>query len=379
MTESSPPANCPSGTETKSVAGREMAQKGKGQRHRFGHLHDTPLFRAALSGDVANIKSVKPSQADVDAKSSTMKLTPLHVACHHGHFEVVQVLLDLNADINMQDTFGFTPLYKACHGQHLEVVKLLIARGADTNLSNTNSSTPLLMACYYGHYSVARELLSDTCGSRPDTDISFNTDVGARCTNGMTPLHLACLRGHLAVVQLLVENYANVHATSQTGSTPLVQAVKSNHEKVVKYLLQHRPRLAVEDPLYPLHYAVFRNNTQLVELLLNSGVDVNKKYENRGITCLHYACQTGADKMVSLLLKYGANVNARDDKGGAPVHYAATNPANSDILLDLFVNKADLNAEDSKGRTALHRYYFRGDEFMKNVLDSSAEPLNLER
>ena len=48
----------------------------------------------------------------------------------HGHKDIVEMLLDRGADINMADNYGFTPLHEAAiHGQ-VEVVQFLIERGA---------------------------------------------------------------------------------------------------------------------------------------------------------------------------------------------------------------------------------------------------------
>ena len=45
--------------------------------------------------------------------------------------------------------------------------------------------------------------------------------------------------GQEEVVKLLIEHGASVNVQSQSGFTPLYMAAQENHEKVVRYLLNH--------------------------------------------------------------------------------------------------------------------------------------------
>ena len=72
-------------------------------------------------------------------------MTPLHLACWYGHFDVVQYLLTSHdANLEATDSDGWTPLHFACdEGGHLDVVQELIARGADLFVANDDGCTPL--------------------------------------------------------------------------------------------------------------------------------------------------------------------------------------------------------------------------------------------
>lgn len=67
----------------------------------------------------------------------------LFKAAAYGHVNIVQFLLDKNADINYQFK-GNTPLIAAISQKRNEVAKLLIEKGADIN--KTNDATPLMHA-----------------------------------------------------------------------------------------------------------------------------------------------------------------------------------------------------------------------------------------
>ena len=80
---------------------------------------------------------------DVNQAKNDDGSTPLHIACHKGHIEVVATLLAENADVNRVAFGGITPLYAACHNGHIEVVATLLAENADVNKADNDGDTPL--------------------------------------------------------------------------------------------------------------------------------------------------------------------------------------------------------------------------------------------
>ena len=52
-------------------------------------------------------------------------------------------------------------------------------------------------------------------------------------------MHEACNRGHTQAVRVLVNHGANVNASAQCGTTPLIDAASNGHQTIVKILLKH--------------------------------------------------------------------------------------------------------------------------------------------
>ena len=57
----------------------------------------------------------------------------LMIASHDGHTEVVKLLLDKGAQVNMQGKDGGSALMIASQNGHTEVVKLLLDKGAQVD------------------------------------------------------------------------------------------------------------------------------------------------------------------------------------------------------------------------------------------------------
>jgi hypothetical protein len=89
------------------------------------------LHEAARRGDLATVRTLLDAGVPVDAKSE-YGATALSFACDKGHTEVVKLLLERGADVNVADSFyEATPVVWAASNGHAEVVKLLVAAGVD--------------------------------------------------------------------------------------------------------------------------------------------------------------------------------------------------------------------------------------------------------
>jgi ankyrin repeat protein len=100
------------------------------------------LRQAAERGDAAAVTGLLdgPSPPQMDAKDN-YGWTALVVAARQGNRDVVELLLDRQADINAQTVYGETALTCTAAYGHRDVVELLVRRGADTNAQNRMGRT----------------------------------------------------------------------------------------------------------------------------------------------------------------------------------------------------------------------------------------------
>jgi ankyrin repeat protein len=91
---------------------------------------------------------------------------PLSWAVLENRLDLVQTLLDLGADVNSVDKFGYTPaLYAATidHGD-TEILELLIEQGADLTVMSKEGHTAISNARKFNYPDVVRVL--ETAGDR---------------------------------------------------------------------------------------------------------------------------------------------------------------------------------------------------------------------
>jgi ankyrin repeat protein len=75
--------------------------------------------------------------------------TALHLAVQTGDAIMTNMLLNLDADVNAQDSEGFTPLLRAVIGGQDQICKLLLDKGA-TFVPNKYNRTPMECALMRG-------------------------------------------------------------------------------------------------------------------------------------------------------------------------------------------------------------------------------------
>jgi hemoglobin len=124
--------------------------------------------------------------------------TLLQEACGAGNLAIVNLLLDLGADLNAGSHPALYSLANECRTAGADVVRLLIAHGADVNAcDNVKRCTPLHMAARRGNLEIAEALLD--CGAHID----------ARDSHGDAPLQRALNCRKPAIAELLLARGAS--------------------------------------------------------------------------------------------------------------------------------------------------------------------------
>jgi len=106
----------------------------------------TPLHVAAQH-DAANLVDLLlKNGAEVDARNWEMA-TPLQLTARRGGLESAALLLAKGADIEAKNAFGQTPIFNAANGPNaVNLVPLLIEHGAAINVRDGNGNTALTLA-----------------------------------------------------------------------------------------------------------------------------------------------------------------------------------------------------------------------------------------
>ena len=159
----------------------------------------------------------------------------------------------------------------------------------------------------------------------------------------ITPLHRA---GSLAVVNALLAKQPNRNAQDLDGFTPLHSTVMDNRYEVAVRLLDVGTKVDVASKFgdTPLSFA---RKPKIAELLLSHKADVNGTQSSASGTPLHSAAFYGRTDVSNVLLNHGANINSLDANGETPLHRAAFAYSRSSIdVVRLLINRgADVNAK----------------------------------
>jgi len=133
--------------------------------------------------------------------------------------------------------------------------------------------------------------------------------------------------GCINPVKPLLEKYYNdIHIDyipNDEGQTPLMVASENGYTEIVQLLLEKGADVNAEtnDGKTALMYAAAKGRTEIVQLLLEKGADVNTKIY--GTPILLWAHENGHTKIIQLLLEKGADVNAKNKYGETALMRAA--------------------------------------------------------
>mgnify|MGYP002718827961 CR=1 FL=1 len=187
----------------------------------------------------------------------------------------------MNVNLRSSNRAQSTALLKAVNNKHTSVVQLLLKNGALPDMSDARSRRPLVVA-----------------------------------TNG---------RSDVAITKLLLEHGATADSVVFDKNAPLMEAVRSNQESKVVWLLKHGANTHILDRrtgMTLVHIAASKNATPgIINILIGSGIQVESQ-DDMGRTPLQVAAVHSCTRAVRLLLNIGANPKTIISTGKGGVHFS---------------------------------------------------------
>lgn len=300
---------------------------------------NTPLLHAAAYGDLACLQLLLKRGADVNGANHE-GATALMRAAYDA--DKIALLLAHGAEVNAQSRLGTTALMLAARPAHSHrAVELLLARGARAKATNRWGATALMAAAAGGDLSSVELLLRH--GAEANAQPGINPDAFV-LGGGRSALMWAAYRGDTQMIRLLIDAGADVNSAGFLG-TPLSQAVWSAQPEAARLLIEKGANVNATGPFdgfAPLHWAASSEgrDTSLIQLLLQSGADVNRgggeqvdAFLGTLQTPLMLARRRGETPVLAALLRAGAT-NETPDRvlNATPPQRTLSSPLNSATL-----------------------------------------------
>ncbi|MGH0158275.1 UNVERIFIED_CONTAM: hypothetical protein FKN15_040052 [Acipenser sinensis] len=292
--------------------------------------------------------------------------SPLLLAAERGHTEMVRILLQNHARVDVFDEHGKAALHLAAGNGHEEIADILLSHKAFVNAKTKLGLTPLHLGAQNGYCRLVKLLVETHMAS-----------IDALSLNKRTPLHLAALHGQLDVCCSLLNMKADVNATDIHGQTPLHLAAENDHSEVVKLFLKHRPELATfanVEGATCAHIAASKGSVAVIkELLKFSKVGVTSaRNQTNDSSPLLLAAAGGHAEVVKVLLEAGASAAEENAEGMTAIHLSAKNGHLN--VLDALKGSVSFKITSTKcfpqtGLTALHVAASFGQvDFVREIL-----------
>ena len=304
----------------------------------------TALHWTALNGDAATSGLLLTAGASTSAVTRLGNYTPLHLASSRGHAAVVATLLDAGSAAAAVTDTGVQSLHLAAQAGSVEAVTMLLSRGADINVQDrTHGRSPLVFAASQNRVDVVKLLIARGADiNRPTTVIDYveraRLDAAERAERN---------RAITAATGRAVAEIPSVDPADRTQATAGAPAAgrgaaggraggaaaggraggragggragggargPSDTENIGK-----------QGGMTALHYAARDGFPNVVELLLESGMNVNTPTAGDKSSPLLVAIVNGQYDIAATLLDRGADPNHMNDDLMAPMFAVVNN------------------------------------------------------
>lgn len=240
-----------------------------------------------------------------------------HLIISSARLDTLQILMDAKL-ININDLFLVHHAIKnlKSNPRQQEILQLLLDSGADLNLADKKGFPPIAVAILFTNI-LALNFLTDNWAK-----------INVAFARSPSILHYAVTRSEIdhKIIQNLLQNGANVFHYGPDGRTAfhhiltmrpynptLIEIFLSNHdpyinsEEYAKKLLNYptstkKVKKHSDNTRYgytPLHIAVAAYNTKLAQLLLSKGANA-RKIDTSGLTPIELAKQLKQHKMIKI-------------------------------------------------------------------------------
>lgn len=183
-----------------------------------------------IEGNSEELKTYIGNGADVNGKCDGKSL--LHFAidnCENNYSEIIEFLIESGADINSCESYlKETPLHRLCArvNPRMEMIQLLLDRGAKVNIENVAGKTPV----FYCNFNYSLELLNLLIEHGADinhTDKYNNTILHDDFSNYTT-------RNFEEFLKVLISLGFDINSKNNLGHTPLYLCKNKYVEKILR-------------------------------------------------------------------------------------------------------------------------------------------------
>jgi len=334
------------------------------------------LHFAAFGGSVQCLQALLAQDGCPKLSETTPDgITPLHLAAALSEPGLVQAMLEAGADVHAKAASGHTALHGAAEYGCLKSARILLEAGARPNATAANGLPPIGLAAMKGDEEMVRLLLE--YGASADWTASYG--------GGMTVLHFAAIGGNAKILPLVLARLpkGSLDQLTQQGETPLMVAAEQGNVDFVRALLEAGADARKQTGMHPsvgtmaaIHYAAWKGRTEVIRLLLGSGVHPDQETGN-GLTPLMLAAGGGHVSAVKALLDDGADVSKSDVYKMTALHYAAKKGQPTAISL-LLKAGARIATPAEMGVRPLDFAALRGDADVARLLVEAEGKLNGE-
>ncbi|WP_143321424.1 ankyrin repeat domain-containing protein [Clostridium sp. HBUAS56010] len=315
--------------------------------------YDSLLMEAASMGNLDTMSYLLRSGADIQFVSQEQK-TALIRAVENNQYEAVALLMDSGYEFLPYDDENpyDNELDPAAENGDVEMMKKLFAYGFELKEGSLNQA--LSRAGESGYLEAVDLLIEEAYkhGLKPDFDSGDAFDGAIR-------------NGDIKTVEYLLEKYhVDINYLEAIGFR---FAIEKNDMEMAKCLIAHGVEINPKDPEQstPLVTAIDWGGLEMVELLVESGADIEQPVRNRKMTPAMIA-STKSNRILKYLVEKGVDINKQSARGDTCLSRAVESGKRENVEYLLSIG-ADTTIKSKDGKTAYQKAKESPDKEIVNI------------
>ena len=252
-------------------------------------------------------------------KDCILPSSPMHFSAKENYVDAISFYLE-KLTVNKNPGFqaageckGGTPMHLAARYGNLHIVKLIKYNLDTLNPSDAKGYSVLHAAALGGHLDIVKEIVKDLKEFK-------NPDATYLC-NQRTPLHEAARGGHVKVLKFFKEIVPDMSVVDSHGRTALHYATLKGKLGAVKYLADFTPiEMKSKIGQTPLHFAADKDHLNILKFFKEVATDMSVVCKE-GWTALHYASNQGHLKAVTFLADF-IDIDIKSENGQTAFDFA---------------------------------------------------------
>lgn len=201
----------------------------------------TPLHIALLNDNIEILQLLLNFNANPNIpfydKCDNCTIQPIHYALKNDNLKAVQTLLNVNVNITIKSQFGHSVFWFSRLGNKYKKIKMLLKTGTNINTFN------------YDGRSILCDLINENDSNiyfiKLLLDAKININIPNYC--GQTAMWTAVINNNIDIVKMFVEAGINVNHVDDEGRAVIWTAVEQNNINIVKMLVMAGTNLNITD------------------------------------------------------------------------------------------------------------------------------------
>lgn len=214
----------------------------------------TALMSAVSYNDIEGVRFFTKNNPEIVNKRNLGGASALHIACREKNYEIVKILIENGADINIVDNEGWTPLMRVASMGDEKITELLVQNDARIDIVNNFSETAIVHSAIANCTQCLKAIIDNRL-------IAKNFELGNQSYENI-------LKKELETVKAIAIKYGNVE----------MENFANEIEKQINELIEIRAKKHYEQEKIELAQA----STQAIEQAIAANQNTNnQQYKDR--------------------------------------------------------------------------------------------------